>query len=839
MSMIDGTENLTEKVGDDFNKILRVYNYGSKQEAQTLYPKMDRSIKKSSIAIQKHSMYFGGKERVKWVKESYLLMGKAHFLKQDYISARRVFDYVAKEYTDEPISYEGYLWLAKTHIQTERFEKAEATLNLILSKIDDGNIPKGVKKDLPLIQADFYLATDKYDDAYPYLERAIELGNKRDVITRAYFILAQINQYEGELDLATNYYKKVIKRNPHYIMDFEARINMAQCYDEGTGDSKNINKVLHKMVKDFKNKEFLDQIYYALAEVALKDGNVESGIEYLRLSVSSSTKDNYQKSTSALQLADIYFDRNAYADAQAYYDTAVSALPEDYPNYRIIKNKATVLTDMVMHAQTITLQDSLQKMARMDTVELYAMIDGLIDDYIEEKERKQEELESGITDGGGVQFIDMNKGPSQRQSLGGKWYFYNSQALSMGRSGFIQKWGNRKLEDFWRLTDKRMVMQSFDDDLAEEGGDDIVNDSIQADARPSDPELRPFYMVNIPKTEEDIKRSDTLIIYAYSKLGFLYLEELGDTVNALETYLEFQERYPENQYRLESWYALYKIYNEKGDLDKAQHYKNLIIENYPDSDYAKVILDPDFYIKQAQEKNQTASQYEKVYKAFEREQFYRVITLSDNAIEQYPEDTAYIPKFKYLRAISLGKVDVPDTLYAALDDLIVSYPNSPIIPMAQATLRMLQLEYGLGISEEKKKELQEAAQGEPSPFTYDPEAKHLFIMIIISADIEVDPLKVRISDFKKKYFRLDRLNIKSLLLDNQRTLISVGNFDDKDDAEDFYSTLKNDEYVLSGMEQDGFEIYTISMNNYPIFYRDKNVKAYREFFNKYYINFEE
>lgn len=614
---------------------------------------------------------------------------------------------------------------------------------------------------------------------------------------------------------------------------------MAQCYDEGTGDSKNINKVLHKMVKDFKNKEFLDQIYYALAEVALKDGNVESGIEYLRLSVSSSTKDNYQKSTSALQLADIYFDRNAYADAQAYYDTAVSALPEDYPNYRIIKNKATVLTDMVMHAQTITLQDSLQKMARMDTVELYAMIDGLIDDYIEEKERKQEELESGITDGGGVQFIDMNKGPSQRQSLGGKWYFYNSQALSMGRSGFIQKWGNRKLEDFWRLTDKRMVMQSFDDDLAEEGGDDIVNDSIQADARPSDPELRPFYMVNIPKTEEDIKRSDTLIIYAYSKLGFLYLEELGDTVNALETYLEFQERYPENQYRLESWYALYKIYNEKGDLDKAQHYKNLIIENYPDSDYAKVILDPDFYIKQAQEKNQTASQYEKVYKAFEREQFYRVITLSDNAIEQYPEDTAYIPKFKYLRAISLGKVDVPDTLYAALDDLIVSYPNSPIIPMAQATLRMLQLEYGLGISEEKKKELQEAAQGEPSPFTYDPEAKHLFIMIIISADIEVDPLKVRISDFKKKYFRLDRLNIKSLLLDNQRTLISVGNFDDKDDAEDFYSTLKNDEYVLSGMEQDGFEIYTISMNNYPIFYRDKNVKAYREFFNKYYINFEE
>ena len=836
--MIDGTYNIEESFKDDYNDILRVYNYGTKKEVQKLYPKMDRAIKKASIGIQKHSMVFGGEEKIKWVRESYLLMGKAHFLKHDFISARRVFDYVAKEYADKPISFEGYLWLAKTHIETERFEKAEATLNLIRSKLDEGNVPKSVLRDLPLVQADFYIATSKYDNAYPYLERAIEIGNKRDLIIRAYFILAQINQRDGDLELATTYYDKVIKRNPFYIMDFEARINMAQCYDEGTGDSKNINKVLQKMVKDFKNKEFLDQIYYALADVAMKDGDIEKGIEYLRLSVSKSTTDNYQKSTSALELADIYFERNEYTDAQAYYDTAVNFLPADYPNFNIIKNKANVLSEMIVHSQTISLQDSLQKLASMDTVELYALIDGVIENYIKEKERKQEEMEAGLSDQGGVQFVDMNQGGTRRQSLGGKWYFYNTQALSMGRSGFIQKWGNRKLEDYWRLTDKRGLLVSTDDDTLEDEDVDSEIDGEPAEAKPTDPESRDYYLVNIPRTEEELRASDTLIIGAYNKLGFLYLEELNDTVNALDTYLTFQKKYPDNKYRLESWYALYKIYNETNKTEQAAQYKNLIIANYPESDYAKVILDPDFYIKQAQEKNQAAKLYEKAYDAFEKNQYYRVITYADRGILNYPDDTAYVPRFMYLRAISIGKVDVPDSLYRALDELIVSYPASPVVPMAQSILRLLQLEYGIGVTEEMREELLEGEEVIPSPFTYQSDAKHLFMMIINSA-VEVDPLKVRISDFKKKYFRLERLNIKSLLLDNQRTLITIGNFENKDKADNFYSALKNDEYVLSGMDPTAYEIYTISMNNYPVFYRDKDVKAYREFFKRYYSNFEE
>ena len=837
-SLKEAEQVLQESAKDNYNDILRVYNYGTKKTAQGLYPKLDRTIKKASIGIQKHSMFFGGEEKIKWVKYSYFMMGKAHFYKHDYISARRVFNYVAKQYEDSPIHYNGYLWLAKTYIETENYAKAEANINFLQSRLNEKDFPYDVKRDLPMVAADLYIAMGKYDMAYGFLERGIEMGNKRDVITRANFILGQINQREGNLTLASSFYKKVIKMNPEYIMDFEARINLARSYDEGTGDSKNINKVLLKMAKNYQYNEFRDQIYYALAEVALKDHDVEKAIEYLKLSVSTSKSDNYQKTTSSLTLADLYFDRGNYPGAQAYYDTAASALPEDYPNFTAIKNKASVLSQLVTYAQTIQTQDSLQRLAAMDSTDLYAVIDRIIEDYKAEKKKKEQEAEEMMSEGGGTEFVDIGGGMPGK-SLGGKWYFYNPQALSMGRSAFIRKWGNRKLEDYWFLTDKRGLITGIQENQETEG-EVAANDSVQGGQRPSDPETRAFYLVDIPSTPEARKASDSMIVEAYKKLGFLYLEELNDTANALQTYLDFQSRFPDNKYRLESWYALYKIYTAKKNTEKADYYKNLIVSNYPDSDYAHVILDPDYYTKLNQAKNESAQLYERTYKAFEREQYYRVITYANRALKQFPGDTTLIPKFLYLRAISIGKVDVPDSLYAALDHLIVKYPKSAVTPMAQSVLRMLQLEYGLGLTEDQKKTLEEnKAEEEASPFTFAPNKMHLFLLIINSPEIKINPLKVRLSDFKKKYFRLKQLNVKSLMLDNQRTLITIGNFRNKAEAEDFYTALKNDKYVLSGLSSKDYQMFTISMNNYPIFYKEKNVKLYEAFFNKYYTNFEE
>ncbi len=824
VSLHEGEELLKEKVVDDYNKVIKVHNYGTKADATTLNPKMDRTIKKASIGIQRHSMSFGDKEYVKWVRDSYLMMGMAHFYKQDYTSARRVFDYVAKEYESSSIHYDAILWLAKTYIQTERYEKAEAQLNLLQSKEKESDFPRKVERELPLVYADFYLARENYDAAYSYLERGLEVCKDHLTVTRIYFILGQINQMDSDLDKAMTYYAKVVKRNPPYKMAFEAQMNMAECYSDGSGDSKYINKVLLKMAKETKNLEYLDQIYYALAQVALGDNNDTLAINYLRMSVSKSVSDPVQKTKSSLDVADIYFEKGEYQGAQAYYDTAAMSLPKDYPDYDAILNKTEILSKLVTQVQTIKLQDSLQRLASMDTIQLYAMIDNLIEEYEKEQERIQEEKESGR----GVEFVDMSRS-KPGQPLGGGWYFDNTAALGRGRTEFIKKWGDRKLEDNWRLTDKRMLMQSFEEDLTDEDSITMQDSTIVLVSNPRD---RQFYLQHIPVTPEQIIVSDSLIVDAYSLLAYLYYEELRDTTLALDTYLKFQQLFPDNKYRLESWYALYKIYSGKGNLEEAKFYSNLIISNYPESNYAKVIQDPEFFIKLSQQQNQVAKLYQKTFKAFNRDQFYRVITYTDQALEQYPEDTALIPKFLYLRAISLGAVDVADSLYSSLISLVQQYPSHSIAPLARSVIQTLQIEYGLGIPDSVNQLA--AMVNEKSIYSFNKDEMHLIMLIVEAEKINISALKVRISDFNKSYFRLKRLRVKSLMLNDQFSIVTVGNFDNKDEAGNYLLALGNDEYVVSGLESNDFQIYSISSSNYPVFYRDKGIESYKEFFEANY-----
>ncbi|MDP2723878.1 MAG: tetratricopeptide repeat protein [Bacteroidales bacterium] len=831
MSVEEGATDLANSVKENYDHVLRVYNYGTKQDALALNQKMDRAIKKASIGIQRHSMYFGGKELNKWVKESYFMMGQAHFYKQDYTSARRVFDYVAKEYTKSPIQYEALLWLAKTYVQTERYEKAEATLNLLQSKSEESNFPLSVKKAIPLVYADYNIASGNYDQAYTYLQRGLELNNNKQLVTRIDFILGQVSQSDKSYAKATEYFEKVVKRNPPFEMAFRAKMNLAQCYDEGSGDSKYINKVLAKMAKESKNKEYLDQIYYAMAQVAEKDGQDTLVTYYLRKSVSSSVNNNMQKSTSALKLADLYFTKSQYMDAQAYYDTAVSSLPKEFPDYDQIKAKAEVLTGIVAQIQVIHHQDSLQYLAALDTTKLYAIVDKLIAEYVKEEQRLADEKADLEINETNQIFANVNN--KQNPNLNsGKWYFYNSAALGYGRTEFQKKWGMRKLVDNWRLTDKKAEIQMSETEVDTENVVDL-NDTTKAVVKANSPRTRNYYLADIPRTSEELAISDSLMVEAYHSLGFLYLEELRDTTSALTTYVEFQTKYPDSKYRLETWYALYSIYMSKGNTEEADFYKGLILGSYPESLYAKVINDPDYFIKLSQQKNEAAALYEKTYAAYTSEQYLRTITYADKGIELYPGDTSLVPKFLYLRAMSQGVVDVPDSLYASLYYIAGKYPKSAVGPLVRSVMNTLEQEYGMGYGT-KTVSIGDTNVVTLVPYKYDRNATHLMMMVVLSPDVNLNALKIRISDFDKKYFDLKKLKVKSLMLDKDRSLVTVGNFDSEAEATNYLMALKNDTYVTSGVSNNDFKVFSISLDNYPLFYKDKNLDGYELFWKENY-----
>ena len=831
-ALIEAEKELETTIDDNYNMILPMYNYGTDADAKTVTPLLDRAIEKGSKTILKHSMRFGGKEYVKWIDDAYLLIGKAYFYKRDYYSARRSFSFIMREYEDNPIKYNAMLWLARTYIEMEQFEKSEPVLNLIETDMNEGEnkIPTSVYHNFPLVQADQFIKQEKYTYAIDYLYDGIAVAGKKDLKTRAKFILAQIYHSEGDLDEASQLYAEVIRRNPQYDMAFQAKINMARAYEADNGDSKTIIKYLDRMLRDDKNKDYLDQIYYALAEVAFKDKEDSLGVEYLRLSVARSIVNDYQKSTSALELADIYFAVPEYELSQAYYDTAVTFLPQDYPNYEEIRNKAAKLSELVANLKVIMFEDSLQMLAFMPEPERMAIIDEIIMNLIEEEQRQieAEQLEQSL-----ASFDQGQSGFNTGQPIGGaKWYFYNSNTLSNGYSEFIRKWGSRKLEDLWRLQEKQLITLE-PEELLDEALDSLARAGDTLGIKALDPHNREYYLKDIPFSEDALAQSDEAIAEAFYNLGLIYAEGLHNTLKSIESYEELLERYPNDTNRLRVYYQLYRLYLDVSDLNRSDYYKNLIINDYPDSDYALIILDPDYFKNMKAKESELSELYSRTYTAFERGQYYTVIGNSDQALRLFGDSAALIPKFLYLKALAVGKVDVVDSLAVVLKGIIKNYPSSEVSPMAQDLLNYIakdRPDLSTGTSTESSEE-----PAFESPYAYDPKTTHLYLLVVKRQSIKLSAMKVRISDHNQKYYSLRELTINSVLLDDVRYMITVGNFDNAEDAMDYYYDINGDAYVFGELGTGNFSETIISMKNYPIFYRDKDVDLYKRFFEINYL----
>lgn len=836
-SLKEGQYELLNLVADNYTFILPMFNYGSKEGAISINPYMDRAIEKGTMVIQRHSMEFNGKEYVRWIDDAYLMIGKAYFYKHEYNMARRTFDYVIKHYSDDPIKFNAMVWLANTYIQQKEWEKAQSLLDLVQSKIGKEQVPNSARKHLPLVYADYYIKQGLYRESITHLERGIEINTDKYLKTRAMFILGQIYQFNNDYEAATEYYTYVIKKNPPYEMAFNAKINLAQSFDIETGDRKLIIKKLEKMLKDEKNDEFQDQIYYALAEIAIREGNDSLAIDYYRLSVSKSISNNYQKAVSSLKLADLYYSYPDYVNAQAYYDSAMMFLPEDFPDYDILESKTETLTSLVNNILIVREQDSLQNLANMSEAERDEIIGKLIEEYKEEEKRRKEEERAAQQNQMMAAQSYQNKQNINRLA-GGKWYFYNPSTLSYGYTEFIKRWGNRKLEDLWRLKNKKMMSFDYEEEIIA-SADSVVSDSIKS--LETDPSKKEYYLQGLPLTDEAMALSDSLIRESLYKMGYIYKIGINDYPRSIETFDELNERYPGNSHKLESYYHLFRIYDETGNTDKAGYYKDQIITNYPDSDYAKILIDPNYNLVLQAQHNKASLLYEETYEAYKNQQYQMVQIYSEEAFESYQEDQDLIPRFEYLYALAIGKTDGHDSLLVHLRDVVTRYPSHDVAPLAQNIIDLLTGKKQMRPAGDTTITFAEVTPEdenieEISPYSFEPDVVHFYVLIINAMKVNVNATKVKISDHNIKYHRLNNLSISSVLLDAERQMITVSNFKNKQDALAYYSGIKASEYVFSSINKDDFEHFVVSAENYKIFYQNKDAEQYQRFFAKNYLN---
>jgi len=837
-SLKEGVADLKKAVKDNYNSILLVENYGTAANSLTINPKMDRSIEKASKVIQRHSMVFDKKEHVKWVIESYLLIGKANFYKQDYNAARRAFEYVNRQYSNEPIRFEAQLWLAKTYTQQKQYEKAINQFDLLKEEGAKTLLPWKVRKELPLALANMYISQQKYNLAKDQIKKGLPMNRNAKVQTRLNYILAQIYKHEGKDSQASEYFTKVLKSPASFEMAFNARINLAMVYNANSSDKKLIVRELEKMLKDMKNSDFKDQIYYALADIALKNKNDTLGISHLRKSVATSLSNDYQRSTSSLRLADLYYARKDYKNASAYYDTTLMSLPKDFPDVEKIEKRTEILSRLVENLLVIHVQDSLQVLAAMPEAQRNAVIEKAIAEYIkreEEARRKEEEQKMADMMLPGLnarQIVDPLRGTSALG--GGGWYFYNPSAISMGFSEFTRKWGRRKLEDNWRLSNKREV--SFDQ-FAEDGSDmksDSLRDGKVADSTSKDLRKKETYLANIPLTPESMESSNRKISQAMFNSGIIYLEELTEKPKAADMFSGLINRFPEDENALQANYHLYRIYRDLGDEAGMTRHKDMIAANWPDSDYAKILANPDYMQELEATKNRVKSLYEETYLAFNRGQFRTAIIYSNEALANYTDQT-YLPMFSYLKAVSLGKTESQDTMRIELNRLIEDYPNSAMVDFARRILGESAQTAGLAGEKSGEDATSAIKAADYSMYKFNPKSTQFYALIVDGTTVNVYGTKVRITDFNTKNFGVENLQVNSVLLDNNRHLVTVNSFNEMEKAMRFLNGIKDDTYVFSGFQPGTYEQFLISAENYPVFFKEKNTEAYKLFFEKNYL----
>ena len=821
---------------DNYINILPIYCYPEKTELSSIYPSMDRVIEKASKSIYKHSMFFKGKEYVKPIDDAYLMMGKAYFYKQDYVQAQRIFSYIISTHKNGNCVEEAMIWNTRCSIRQSYFSRADEQVNETKYYVQ----PKKSKK-LNLLYAasgaeyELTAPDGDYETATNYIDDILKNKPKKDFRIRMYFILGQLYEKLEQAAAAHDYFMKVAKKSNSYEMEFNSRMHLATNYDGSPAKRVQIMKELNKMLKEEKNEPYQDQIYYAMAEVNRIDEDTIERMENLAKSVAAYKENNYQRTYSSLQLADLYFDQEKYPQAKAYYDTATTSMPKSYPNYDEIQRKSQVLTELVDNLQVVYVQDSLQRIARMSEKERDRWVKGQIAAYKAEKSRKEKEerdkelaLQSAL---GYQNYNQLNNSGSS-----GKWYFYNTTLMQSGKTEFLRKWGNRKLEDNWRISNKQQIsfedMAALNDPNAKTDSTEYDEDGNPILKRETDPEKERYYTQDLPLTPGAIDTSNAMIADAMYQAAIIYFDLLNDVPRGLDMLDKFYSRFPEHALAPSVLFIQYNRYKEMGS-SKMETPKQIILTKYADTDYARLIREPDYYKKLAEENQKVEKQYETAYEAFTDKRWQQVITLSDEALAVCT-DKPLRSKYAYIRAVSVGQVQNKDAYRTALESVLSEYGDQPVAELARILLAGLD---PVPAAQPTAAAAEENANIGQSPFEYAPTDWHYVTFIVDVHQRNVMNLKTDVSNFDREFYSLQKFTINSFYITQDKQIVTVSRFENKETAMDYYHAISRNEKFAGDIASGVITLYVMSAANYSNYYKKKDIRSqYDDFFKEYYLS---
>lgn len=854
-SVKEGVLNIEESIENDYTRILPIYKASDPSAAKMVKSDMDNAVVKCSKLVEIHSItkkpkrkkkrtrkyieFSSQEEFNKWIDDSYLLIGEAYFYQHNFMAAIDNFSYVIRKYPDEDASNEARIWLIRCYSESERFIEASEAIQAVQN---EENFPRKLEKKLAIATADYYMKQKEYAEAIKFLDIAIKKMFLKNNKARLQYIVAQLYHEIGREDEASKAYLAVTRMNPGYKMAFNAKINAAGIFS-GEGDSEKIKKELRKMLRDNKNIDFQDQIYYALGNIYFKEGNRDVATDNYKLSVSKSFQNQFQRAQSAITLADIYFEDLRYRDAQSYYDSAMIIIDETYPDFKQLEAKYKGLTNLVDNLLAVEREDSLQKIALMPELERESLIARLMKEE-QEEQRNIENLALQGAQGQGYNRSNRNRmGMGNRQS-GAGWYFYNPQTVSYGRVTFQQQWGKRKLEDDWRRFNKNTMSLEDADEFS-------AIDSSQMVFREEDPLKKEFYTQDLPLTDSLMEISHERIRDALYNAGKIFKSEFANYPRSAESFEELNRRYPVNLFLLSAYFDLYDLYDLMGDQQKSQYYHDLIISQFPDSKFAQYLQNPNFFIELEAKMDSLNKLYQETFRSYKSGRYRNVISLSGKMKEMKP-DSIIIPKIDFMEMIANGTQTDVHNFETLLKGYVAKYPAKEPTPLAKEILTLIQdstladyqklVEMGYISEEIQNAELLPGNRMENDEFggrySYEEDLLHYFVIAYPrDENIDINRLKFDIANYNIDHYTKVDYDIETEFLDENLAFVIVRAIENKESALIYHRAIIRNAPVFKTLKDIGYFNFVISSTNYRTVMSEKSTADYLKFFVKNYSRY--
>ena len=709
---------------DNFTEMLPLYTVGNKQSREIGKGNFEKAIEKCQKTIKLHSI----KKRPVWDKKrrktekdiewlsrreynpflwkAWMLMGRSQFYKGAFDEAASTFAYMGRLYQTQPAIYaKSRAWLAKCYLEEGWLYDAED----VVRNMERDSIHWSARKEWDYTYADYYIHTGDYAKAIPYLRKVIKHEMRRKQRAREWYLMGQMQAALGNKAEAMRAYKRVIRQNPPYEVEFNARIAMTEVMSGGQW--KKMVSRLKRMAASDKNKEYLDQVYYAIGNIYLAQNDTAKAISAYERGAAKATRSGIEKGVLLLKLGDIYWEMERYNDAQRCYGEAIGLLDKERKDYEELSHRSKVLDQLVPYTDAVHLQDSLQSLAKMDEKDRNAAIDRTI----AELKRKEKEERDRQAEQNAQETMQQNSGNNNMQQQNnrqqnntnqqnnGLWYFYNATAVSQGKSAFQKMWGKRENVDNWQRVNKTVVNfggNQEETELSEAQLDSIarqeaIEDSLAqiADSAQNDPHKREYYLAQIPFTEDQIEASNKIIEDGLFNAGVIFKDKLNNLPLSEKQLTRLTSQYPDFEKMADAYYHMYLLYMRKGETDVAEGYVERLKKEYPESEWTTLLSDPYFVENAKLGVHMEDSLYASTYDAFKAARYAEVsgnVRISDS---RFPLG-ANRDKFVFIGGLSkLNEGDAEGCL-EDMNTVVKKWPQSGVAEMAGMIVK--------GVSEGKR-----------------------------------------------------------------------------------------------------------------------------------------